>query len=98
MLELTQTSTGTRLTVKVSPNAKREVIVGLHGGALKIAVIAQPQKGKANKAVIALLAEALGVAARQVEIVRGQTASLKTVVVDGVAPEAVRERLAPYVS
>ena len=57
---------GAVLAVRASPGAKRDEIRGEHDGALKVAVIQAPEKGKANQAVIELLAErlAFGVAAR----------------------------------
>ena len=49
-----------RLKVKVLPNSSRDEVCGYLGGALKIKVRAIPESGKANKAVIALLASTLG--------------------------------------
>ena len=50
-----------RRALQVSGGARRSEVVGVHGGALKVAVQAPPDKGKANRAVVELLAEALGV-------------------------------------
>jgi len=49
----------TRLRLRVSPKAKRNAVQGLRGDALKMSVTAAPERGRANDAVIALLAEAL---------------------------------------
>jgi len=66
------------LDVRVIPNASRDAIVGWHAGALKIKVAAQPESGKANKAVCALLAKHLQIQKRCVCVVRG--ASSETVI------------------
>ena len=68
------------LTLKVVPKSSKNEIVGLlEDGSLKLKVTAAPEKGKANEAVRTLLAEAFGVPTRQVEIVRGATATMKQV-------------------
>ena len=50
---------------------------------LKVSVTAAPEKGKANKAVIRLIAKTLGVAPGAVEVVQGETARLKTLQIAG---------------
>ena len=78
-----------RLELKVVPKASRDRVVGWLGDRLKVQVRAAPERGKANAAVEALLAEILGAAVR---IVAGEASPLKTVDVD--APEdAVRAKL-----
>jgi uncharacterized protein (TIGR00251 family) len=73
-----------RLRVKVVPGSSRDQIVGWLGDALKIKVAAPPEKGKANEAVIALVAERLGVARGAVEIVAGHSAATKELAIAGV--------------
>jgi len=68
--------------------------VGILGDALKVAVSKAPEGGAANRAVVKLLAGALNVAAKQVEIVKGQTNPRKEVLVRGVAPDELQTRLA----
>jgi uncharacterized protein (TIGR00251 family) len=80
------------LSIKVVPGAKRNRVVGKYGDAIKVQVSAPPEGGKANGAVVAVLAEALGVGVRQVWITRGHTRARKTVEVDGV-DQATAERL-----
>ena len=60
------------LAVRVTPNAKAEML-SIEEGALKARVTVVPEDGKANKAVIALLAKALGVPKSSISLVRGQT-------------------------
>ena len=59
MIALQMREGGICLPVKVQPGARRNAIVGAHAGALKVAVNAAPEQGKANAAVIELLAEQL---------------------------------------
>ena len=92
-LDLVDVAGGTRLRLRVRPGARRSALVGLHGGALKIAVDAPPERGKANRAAEALLAEALGVAASAVAIVAGAGSRDKVAEIALPAAE-VRRRLA----
>ena len=82
------------VSVKVVPGASRDRVVGRYGDALKVQVSAPPEGGKANKAVLALLAEALGVRPNQLRLVRGATQSRKVVEVDGLPQAEVDARLA----
>jgi len=80
---------GIRLRLKVQPKARRETIAGCapdpDGVALKLSVGAPPEDGKANAAVIALLAEALGVAKSAISVVSGATDRRKLVEIRGEA-------------
>jgi len=80
-LDLTAVAGGTRLRLRVKPGAKKTAIVGAHGGALKVAVAAPPEKGKANRAVVKLLAETLGLPATAVAITAGETSQDKVAVI-----------------
>lgn len=91
-LELTPVQGGTRLRLRVKPGARRSEVVGVHGGALKVAVQAAPEKGKANRAVAELLAEALDLPVSSVTIVAGEASQDKVAVV-ALAPEDLRGRL-----
>lgn len=82
-----------RLSLKVSPKASRTAITGWAGEVLRVAVTAAPDKGKANAAVIALLAEALGVARSRISILRGETQPQKLVEVAGLSDEDIAMRL-----
>ena len=83
-----------RLRLRVSPGASRSEVVGRHGEAWKVRVAAPPEGGKANDAVVDLLAGILGVSRSTIEIVSGQGSRDKTVVVDGLSAEAAGARLA----
>lgn len=65
------------LTVHVKPGARRESIEWIDEDTLKVSVTAPPEKGKANQAVIELLAEELGTAKSKIELFRGATTRIK---------------------
>ena len=71
------------LLLHIQPGAKRTEIVGLHGDALKIRLAAPPVDGKANAALLKLVAEAAGLAASRAAIVSGATARLKRIRLSG---------------
>lgn len=83
-----------RIQLRVSPGARRSAIVGRHGGAWKVRVSAAPEDGKANAAVVKLLADTLSLRERDVEIVSGHASRDKTVALAGVRPEEIERRLA----
>lgn len=80
---------GVVLTVFVQPGAARAGVVGCHGDALKLKVAAAPERGKANAAVVALLAAELGVRPSDVEVLSGHGSRRKRVHVAGVDGEHV---------
>jgi uncharacterized protein len=82
-----------RLSVTVSPSAARSELVGRHGDGWKARIAAPPERGRANQALVELLAEALGVPRSEVRVVAGQTAKAKVVEVDGLEAEDVERRL-----
>ena len=79
---------GVLLEVLVQPRASRTRAAGEHGGRLKIQLAAPPVDGEANAALLAFLAEALGVRRADVAIVRGRAGRRKTVRVAGASPAA----------
>ena len=88
---------GLRLRLKVQPKARRSGIFGVlreadGSAALKVAVNAPPQDGKANVAVAALLADRLGVAKSAVSVVAGATDRRKLMEIRG-EPATLRARL-----
>ncbi len=81
------------LKLKVSPGASKDEIVGWMGDALKLRVSARPEKGRANAAVVALLADVLSTRRDWIVIVTGAGSRRKLIRVDGLTPEEVRERI-----
>lgn len=84
---------GLEMTIKVVPGASRTKVVGVWGTALKVAVSAPPEGGKASAAVAKLLASILAVRKADVAIIRGQTQRVKRVTVSGLTVAQARERL-----
>ena len=89
-LELRPDGSGSRLRLRVSAGASRSRVAGVHGGALKLAVSAPPEKGKANREVLRLVAGAFGLGPRDVEIVAGDTSPDKVVWLPLAPDEAAR--------
>jgi uncharacterized protein (TIGR00251 family) len=85
--------TSTRLRLRVSPGAGRSGIVGRHGDAWKVRVTAPPEDGRANAAVLRLLADALSMPRGSVTLVSGHTGRDKIVLLDGVGPAQIERRL-----
>jgi uncharacterized protein (TIGR00251 family) len=79
--------------VKVVPRASKNQVVGIEGDALKIRLTAPPVEGKANDALVAFLADALGVPRAHIEIIVGGTARRKVVRVRGVTERDIVQRL-----
>jgi len=92
-LKITEAEAGVAFAVRVVPRASRNEIVGVHGDALKVRLTAPPVEGRANEALIAFLAQRLGVRKSQVEIVAGATSRRKVIRVIGVLAQEVEERL-----
>ena len=93
MVQAREVSGGVVFAVRVQQGGRRDAILGEHAGALKVSVCAAPDKGKANKAVLALLAEGLGVAKSAVSLVSGETSREKKVFVEGITAERLRSIL-----
>jgi len=64
--------------------------VGWLGDSLKVKVKAPPEKGRANDAVVALLADRLGVDASSIAVVSGHGSPAKVVAVEGLDDEAIQ--------
>jgi hypothetical protein len=91
--KITNAKRGAAFTVHVVPRARKNEIAGQMGDAIKVRLTAPPVEGKANKALIAFLADQLGVRKSQVEIVAGETSRNKVISVVGLSPVEVEERL-----
>jgi uncharacterized protein YggU (UPF0235/DUF167 family) len=81
--------------VRVQPGARRAALLGrLSSGAWKLAVSAPPEDGRANEAVVELVAELLGVKRRQVSIARGASSRGKIVEIESLDADEAERRLA----
>ena len=76
------------------PGATRDRIVGILGDALKITTSAPAERGKANQAIAAILAEELGVGRSDVRLVSGAASPRKELRTSGLSADEMRRRLA----
>lgn len=81
------------MPLRVRPAARRDAVLGPHGEALRVAVSAPPERGKANRAVLELVARALGLPASSLTLVAGETSPDKVVLIAGMPASEVRRRL-----
>ncbi len=85
---------GAALTVRVTPRARKTEFGGiLEDGTVRIRVAAPPVEGKANRAVIAFLAKALGIRKNKIEIVAGERGLDKIISIDGIPADEVEEQI-----
>jgi hypothetical protein len=83
----------TRVRLRVAPGAARAGVVGRHGDAWKVRVTAPAEGGRANDAVVRLLAEMFELPRTAVTLVSGHSARDKIVELAGIEPEAIERRL-----
>jgi len=83
-----------RIEVRVHPGARRQRVGGrMADGSWRIEVQAAPEGGRANEAVVELLAEALGLRRGEVRVTAGQSSRRKRIEVDGLVDAEVEARL-----
>ena len=83
----------TRLLLRVTPGAKRSEVVGRYGEAWKVRVAAEPERGRANAAVLDLIANSHAVPRASVELLTGHTAQDKVVELAGIDQAEADRRL-----
>ena len=93
MIKIEKTADAVLLPVLVAPVASRSRILGEHDGRLKVAVSAAPERGKANQAVLKLLARTLTLKRTHLSIVSGEASRRKTVRVQGLTEAELRGKL-----
>jgi uncharacterized protein (TIGR00251 family) len=94
MIDLTQAKNGVIVAVRAQPGARRNAILGVRDGALRVAVTAPPDKGKANAAILEMLAKALDRRPSEIGLVSGETARRKRVLLVGLTLEEAARRIA----
>ncbi|MXY45017.1 MAG: DUF167 domain-containing protein [Dehalococcoidia bacterium] len=82
----------TTIEIHVQPKASRDRVV-TQGGAIKVYVTAVPEKGRANKAVVEVVAHRLGVPKGTVSIVSGENSRAKLLAVEGLSEAEARRKL-----
>ena len=89
----TGVKTHAHIRVKVLPRSTINQIIGQEGDLFKVKLTSPPVEGKANKALIALLAKRLRIGKGKIEITSGKRSRLKSVRVSGLTLEEITERL-----
>jgi len=92
-LEIISEKGGASFWVKVSPRASQDKIAEVAEGALKVRLAAPPVEGSANQALVKLLAKALGVPKKSVQVASGHKSRNKRLWVEGLEPAEVAKRL-----
>jgi uncharacterized protein (TIGR00251 family) len=85
---------GATLAVRAQPGARKDAVLGRHGDALKVAVTAPPEDGRANAALVEYLKSRLGVKRSQVELLSGHTNRNKVFLVRGLTAEELAAKVA----
>jgi len=93
MIDLQGHAEGTLLPIRAQPGARRNEIRGEQDGALKVSVTQSPEKGKANKALIALLSKQLSLKKSQLEWIAGETSQRKQLLVRDITPRELARRI-----
>jgi hypothetical protein len=97
MIGIIEHAEGCILPVHAQPGARKAGILGEHAGALKVAVTAPPEDGRANKALVELLAKALNVKRAQVKLLSGNASREKRFLIDGVRKGELETRVTALV-
>ena len=98
MIALEQAAVGVILPVKAQAGGRANALRGEQNGMLKVSVTQVAEKGKANQAILALLAEKLELRRSQIELVSGETSSQKKLLIRDCELEELRRRLTMLVS
>lgn len=97
-IAVTDHAEGCVVPVRAQPGARRAGVQGEQAGALKVSVMAPPEDGRANKALIEELRKALGVKRSQVELLGGQTSRDKRFLIRGLTRAELEARIAKLLS
>ena len=84
----------TSLRLRIVPGARRSGIVGRHADGWKVRIAAAPEAGRANEALLRLLARTLGLSRRDLELTWGRASRDKVVTFEGLTREIADGRLA----
>ena len=97
MIAITSHPLGALISVRAQPGARKDAILGERDGRLRVAVTAAPDKGKANAAIVAVLAEILSCRRSEISLLMGETSRDKAFLVAGQSPESLKVRLVKLV-
>ncbi|MCH8830335.1 MAG: DUF167 domain-containing protein [Planctomycetes bacterium] len=93
MIDLEQRGDDVLLPVQAQPKSRKNAVGGVHNGRLKVAVTPAPEKGKANAALVKVLAEALNLKRSQIELAAGATTTHKVFRITTATTELIRARI-----
>jgi hypothetical protein len=97
LIELESHTEGIVLLVRAQPGAKQSEVRGEQNGALKVAVTQVAEKGKANKALLALVGKQLGLRKSQIDLLSGETSQQKRLLIRDVSLDELKRRVAALV-
>jgi uncharacterized protein (TIGR00251 family) len=92
-VSLKQTAAGVEVPVRAIAGASRSEISGVRDGALLVKITTAPEKGKANRAIVELLASSLSCRKSDLELIRGERHRSKVFLVSGTTAGQIEERL-----
>ncbi len=84
---------GATLAVRAQPGAKKNAILGVQAGALRVSVTAPPEDGRANEALVEVLKDYFGVKRSQIELMSGRTNRNKVFLIRGITAEQLSAQL-----
>ena len=93
MIVITEHAEGLVLPVRAQPRARKPGVLGEQAGALKLAVSPPPEDGRANEALVEMLAEVLDIRRSQIALLSGQTARDKKFLIRGLTRADLEQRL-----
>ena len=94
MVNLEHDERGVIMPVRAQAGARRSGIMGIHDGMLRVAVTVAPEKGKANRAIINVLSDAIGVPKSSIQLLTGETSARKRFLVIGQDLNELQAQLA----
>lgn len=94
MVELTETADGVVLLVRAQPGAAQNAIRGVQNGMLKVSVTQVAEKGKANQAIVEVLAKGLQLKRSQIELVAGELQPQKRFLIREITRDDLQGRIA----
>jgi uncharacterized protein (TIGR00251 family) len=94
VIALTDHPDGVLVAVRAQPNARKTGLLGVQAGAIKLAVTAPPEDGRANAAIVELMRELLGLKRSQVELSSGATGRNKKLLIRGLPKAELAANLA----
>ena len=94
MIRISEHAEGCILAVRAQPGARQAAVLGEYAGALKVAITAPPEDGRANKALAELLRQVLNLKRSQVELLSGKASRDKRFLIRGLTKVALEARVA----